>query len=86
MFGQVPYPTFFGKAAALLLSVCRNRALLDGTKRQAWAAAVTFLALNGVPVPDVDIDSAEAFMLSVANGTLTEVQQIEIGLQGLYGR
>jgi hypothetical protein len=47
---------------------------------------VTFLALNGVPVPDVDIDSAEAFMLSVANGTLTEVQQIEIGLQGLYGR
>lgn len=86
VFGQVAYPTLFGKAAALLFSVCQNHTLVDGNKRLAWAAAVTFLALNGVPVPDVDIDSAEAFMLSVANGTLTEVQQIETGLRDLYGR
>lgn len=86
VFGQVAYPTLFGKAAALLVSVCQNHALLDGNKRLAWAAAVTFLALNGVPVPDLDVDSAEMFMVSVASGALTDVPQIEIGLRDLYGR
>jgi len=86
LFGQTAYPTLFGKAAALLFSICQNRALLDGNKRLAWAAAVTFLALNGVPVPDVDVDAAEAFMLAVAKGELTEVAQIETRLLALYGR
>jgi len=84
VFGQVAYPTLFGKAAALLFSVCQNHALLDGNKRLAWAAAVTFLALNGVPVPEVDVDSAETFILSVASGTLAEVAQIEAALHDLY--
>ena len=56
VFGQTVYPTLFGKAAALLFSICQNHALIDGNKRLAWAAAVTFLALNGVPVPGVDVD------------------------------
>lgn len=85
VFGQTAYPTLFGKAAALLFSVCQNHALLDGNKRLAWAVAVTFLALNGVPVPDVDVDAAEEFMLAVAKGELTEVAQIEAGLLSLYG-
>ena len=85
VFGEVAYPTLFGKAAALLFSVCQNRTLIDGNKRLAWAAAVTFLALNGRPVPDIDVDAAEAFMLSVARGELTEVTQIEEGLRALYG-
>jgi len=84
VFGQVAYPTLFGKAAAVLFSVCQNHALLDGNKRLAWAAAVTFLALNGVPVPEVDVDSAETFILSVASGTLAEVAQIEAALHDLY--
>jgi len=86
VFGQVAYPSLFGKAAALLFSVCQNHTLLDGNKRLAWAAAVTFLALNRVPVPAVDVDAAELFMLSVANGRLTEVAQIEKELRSLYGR
>ena len=85
VFGQAIYPTLFGKAAALLLSVFHDHALLDGNKRLAWAAAVTFLALNGAAVPDVDVDSAEAFMLAVASGKLTEVDEIEVGLGALYG-
>lgn len=84
VFGEVAYPTLFGKAAALLLSVCQNHTLLDGNERLAWAAAVTFLALNGQPVPDVDVDAAEAFMLSVAGGTLTDVAEIEKALRELY--
>ncbi|GAA1823854.1 type II toxin-antitoxin system death-on-curing family toxin [Luedemannella flava] len=86
VFGDVAYPTLFGKAAALLFSVCQNHTLLDGNKRLAWAAAVTFLALNGHPVPDIDVDAAEAFVLSVADGTLTEVVQIEQRLRDLYPR
>ena len=31
--------------------------LLDANKRLAWAAAVTFLALNDHPVPDIDVDA-----------------------------
>jgi len=86
LFGQIAYPTLFGKAAALLFSLCQNHALLDGNKRLAWAAAVTFLDLNGIPVPDVDVDAAEAFMMAVAKGELTEVANIEAHLLGLYGR
>jgi death on curing protein len=86
VFGQVAYPSLFGKAAALLFSVCQNHTLLDGNKRLAWAAAVTFLALNGVPVPDIDVDAAELFILSVADGRFTEVAQIEKELRSLYGR
>lgn len=86
VFGDIAYPTLFGKAAALLFSVCQNRTLIDGSKRLAWAAAVTFLAINGLPIPDIDVDAAEAFMLSVSEGKLTEVAQIEEGLRGLYGR
>jgi death-on-curing protein len=85
VFGQVAYPTLYGKAASLLFSLSENQALLDGNKRLAWAAAVTFLALNGIPVPDIDIDAAEMFMRSVATGKLAEVANIEAGLRKLYG-
>src|SRR5688572_31953782 len=86
LFGQTAYPTLFGKAASLLYSICQNHALLDGNKRLAWAAAVTFLALNGVAVPDIDVDAAEEFMMGVAKGELTNVGQIESRLLALYGR
>jgi death-on-curing protein len=85
-FGQVAYPDLFDKAAALLHSVCMNHALLDGNKRLAWAAAVTFLALNGHPVPDIDVNAAEALVLAIAAGTLTEVADIGRDLRSLYGR
>lgn len=85
VFGEVAYPSLFGKAAALLQSICQNHALVDGNKRLAWAAAVTFLALNGHPVPEIDVDAAERFMLAVASGELREVVDIEAGLRTLYG-
>jgi hypothetical protein len=34
----------------------------------------------------VDVDTAEAFMMAVAKGELTEVANIEAHLLGLYGR
>jgi death-on-curing protein len=83
-FGVIAYPELFTKAAALLHSVCMNHALLDGNERLAWAAAVTFLALNGQPVPDVDVDAAEALVMGVAGGTLTDVEDISRALRALY--
>jgi death on curing protein len=87
MFGQEAYPDLASKAAALLHSICCNHALIDGNKRLAWAAAMVFINLNtGTPVPDVDVDRAEAFMLAVANGSLAEVPLIATELRRLARR
>ena len=63
-----------------------NQALLDGNKRLAWTAAVTFLALNGLPVPEIDVDAAEALVMGVAAGELTDVPDISRALRALYTR
>jgi death-on-curing protein len=66
-FGVDAYPDLFTKAAALLHSLARNHALVDGNKRTAWAAAWTFLYLNDIELdPDFDVDDAEDFMNTVA--------------------
>jgi death-on-curing protein len=63
IFGVDAYPSTFEKAAALLQSLARNHALVDGNKRTAWAAAWTFLHINGFELsPDFDVDVAEALM------------------------
>lgn len=74
----------YGKSAALLHSVCMNHALVDGNKRLSWAAARVFLALNDIPLCDVDVEAAEAFMLGVAGGQLNEVTDIARELRKLY--
>jgi death on curing protein len=67
VFGLDAYPDAFTKAAALLQSLARNHALVDGNKRTAWAAAWTFLHINGIQLAaDFDVDDAEAFMNQVA--------------------
>jgi death-on-curing protein len=83
-FGQEAYTELWAKAAALLHSVCMNHALIDGNKRLAWAAARVFLALNDLPIRTVDVDQAEAFVISVASGTITEVADIARELRKLY--
>lgn len=84
-FGQEAYSDVRSKAAALLHSVCMNHALIDGNKRLAWVAARVFLALNEIPIQDVDVDRAEEFVLSVASGAMTEVPDIARELRKLYG-
>ncbi|MFH5208212.1 type II toxin-antitoxin system death-on-curing family toxin [Antrihabitans sp. NCIMB 15449] len=66
-FGLDAYDGDLAKAAALLQSLARNHAFIDGNERTAWAAAWTFLYLNGVELaPDFDVDAAEKFMYEVA--------------------
>lgn len=47
VFGDEAYLELELKAAALLSSLVRNHALVDGNKRLGWAAAVVFCELNG---------------------------------------
>lgn len=70
MFGTEAYPDLLSKASALLESLARNHALVDGNKRLAWAATTVFLLDNGLSLLDVDQDEAYDFMISVAEGRL----------------
>lgn len=68
------YPDLFDKAAVLCWRLARNHALPDGNKCAAWAALAVFIDLNGgrwEPDPP-DVDEAEAAMLDVAAGEITE--------------
>lgn len=68
-FGEDAYPTFARKAAALMHSLARNHALVDGNKRLAWAATRTFCLLNHRDLK-LSVDDAEQVVLSVARGEL----------------
>jgi death-on-curing protein len=68
-FTEDAYPTFAGKAAALMHSLARNHALVDGNKRLAWAATRTFCLVNDRDLV-FTVDDAEQFVLAVARGDL----------------
>ncbi|MFH9643120.1 type II toxin-antitoxin system death-on-curing family toxin [Streptomyces globisporus] len=71
VFGEDAYQTIFEKAAALLHSVASNHSLVDGNKRAGWAAALTFLLINGYDlIEPLDEDAAESFVLNVAQSKL----------------
>ncbi|WP_218856253.1 type II toxin-antitoxin system death-on-curing family toxin [Nocardioides lianchengensis] len=69
LFGEDAYPAIETKAAALLHSICRNHALVDGNKRLAWHAATVFLWLNGWRVT-LTQDQAFTLVMDVAEGVL----------------
>ena len=73
-FGTDAYPTLPLKAAALLHSLVRNHALVDGNKRLAWLATVVFLDLNGVSVQLID-DEAFDLMMRAAEGDV-DIEEI----------
>jgi death-on-curing protein len=68
-FGEDAYPSFAEKAAALMHSVARNHALIDGNKRLAWSATRVFCLLNGHDIV-ITVDDAEQMVLAVASGAL----------------
>jgi death-on-curing protein len=73
--GAEAYPDIHTKAAALLHSLCRNRAVVDGNKRLAWTACQVFLGLNGEWV-EVSEDDRFDLMIAVASGAIDNVDQI----------
>lgn len=75
VFGQDAYRDLHLKAAALLQSLARNHALVDGNKRLAWTACRTFLAINAhwVSAPE---DERFDFVIGVATGAITGLDEI----------
>ena len=74
-FGTDAYVTVHEKAAALLHSVVRNHALVDGNKRLGLAAAIAFYGLNGWRLT-MSNDDAYGFVMSVAPGALDDLALI----------
>lgn len=70
IFATDAYPTTALKAAALLHSLVRNHALVDGNKRTGWLSFTVFLALNGIELA-MDHDAAYKLVLDVAEDKLT---------------
>ena len=69
VFGEEAYPRLVDKAAALLHSLVRNHALIDGNKRLAWSATRAFCLLNGYDL-SYDVDDAEVLVIAAATGSL----------------
>lgn len=74
-FGQDAYADLHEKAAALLHSLARNHALVDGNKRLALAATIAFLGINGLRLTLSD-DHAYELVIAVASGELNDVPSI----------
>jgi death on curing protein len=75
VFGKDAYPDLHLKAAALLHSLARNHALIDGNKRLAWTACRTFLAINDqwITAPE---DDRFNFVIEVVTGGIPELDKI----------
>lgn len=79
-FGTDAYPDLHLKAAALLHSIARSHALVDGNKRLALAATVAFLGLNGQRLTLTN-DQAYDLVMAVASGDLDDLEQIAAHLR-----
>jgi death-on-curing protein len=80
-FGEGAYPALHDKAAALLHSLARTQALVDGNKRLALAATLAFLGLNGVRLT-LSEDEAYDLVIAVATGELDDVATVAARLRG----
>lgn len=80
VFGDDAYPDLHTKAAALMHSLARNHAFVDGNKRVAWLGAGAFYWINGYLL-DAPEDPAYDFVISVATGEL-DVPEIAAVLAG----
>lgn len=74
-FGADAYPGLEEKAAALLHSLARNHALVDGNKRLSLAATIAFLGINGRRLTLTN-DEAYDLIVLVAAGELDDVAAI----------
>lgn len=79
-FGVDAYPSLHEKAAALLDSIVRNHALVDGNKRLGLAAVIAFYGLNGRRLT-MSNDEAYDLVIAVASDQFDDVVVIGQRLQ-----
>ena len=65
--GRDAYPSLHEKAAALMLSLCRNHGVVDGNNRLALAATIAFYGMNGYRLT-MSNDRAYDLVSSIASG------------------
>ena len=82
VFGDDAYPALLETAAALLQSIVKNHALVDGNKRLGWLATAVFLELNGVEASVAPNDDVYDLVIDVAAGHHS-VEEIAELLRGL---
>jgi len=80
--GADAYPDLLTKAAALLHSLTRNHALVDGNKRLALAGTIVFLGVNGTRLSATN-DEAYDLIMDVAAGRVDDVASIRACLLDL---
>jgi death on curing protein len=69
--GETLHADLFEMAAAYFYHIVRNHPFLDGNKRTGLIVALTFLAMNGIPIPP----AAEEFYdttIGVAEGRIAK--------------
>jgi death on curing protein len=71
--GRDLYPDIFSKAAALMASLAKNHAFVDGNKRTAVAATGLLLAANGLRL-EAGQKELVRFALDVALGKLPDAE------------
>jgi len=74
-FGKDAYASIEEKAAALLHSLARNHALVDGNKRLGLAATIAFLGINACRLTLTN-DQAYEFVMSIATGDIDDISTI----------
>ena len=72
LMGQDAYPSTAAKAAALLESLTKNHALIDGNERLAWASCSVFFSLNALESSEtVSNDDVYDLVVAVASSRVT---------------
>jgi death on curing protein len=79
-FGADAYPDLDAKAAALLHSLARNHALVDGNKRLALGSLIAFYGFNGRRLTLTN-EAAYDLVMQVAAGQLDSVGDIAAVLE-----
>lgn len=76
-FGDDAYPEIWSKAAALLHSLVKNHALVDGNKRLGWLACAVFLDINGIDPTTASNDDVFALVMRVAADSIEVAELAE---------
>jgi death-on-curing protein len=76
-FGDDAYPDIWTKAAALLQSIVKNRALVDGNKRLGWLTTAVFLEINHVEISRASNNDVYDLVIDVAaaNPSVDDIAQ-----------
>jgi death-on-curing protein len=82
--GEHLYEDIFQMAAAYGFHISQAHAFIDGNKRAAALAMVTFLDMNGFRIPHHENDILYLAVMEVATGTMTK-QELALLLRQLAG-